>query len=149
MDLSWELPLAGPPGSATGILPLDLSSQPEVWSQRERISELRVDAILIEVVALGEQNGASEARLVIGHRPTGAAVDGSGDLTLVQVERLALAEGASAALESAPGLAAALGGALEGSGRFDLVARIEAEGPVSAVLRLSIQGSALLEVDVR
>lgn len=141
-ELTWELPVAGPPGALGVEVSMDLSQAAELWSRRDEIDDVSVARVRLQVTRLGSRNRAETMSLVVRYRPEGGTAEG--DLELVEVAEFLLTEGELVEVSPQPGLGAALRDALEGSGRFALVVSGGADQLVEASVTLSLAGTALV-----
>lgn len=144
MELAWDLRISGPPGTATAVIPMDLTEQVELWDRRDSVEQLSVETVEVVILEVGALNRAETARLRLRFRAAGAPDDGSANLPLLELDALRLIAGERVAAESATGLADAIHAALAGDGRFGLVTLLDAERPVDVRLQLFISGFVMV-----
>jgi hypothetical protein len=145
-DVSREVALTGPGGDATWNEPVDLSENDSLWSHRDALTSVSVSSVTVTVRSVGADNAAGSVQFSLALRPDGAPADGSGDLSVVKNGTLKLAAGEKFDVAGSAALDDLLMSAVQGDGRFTLVAHASASAAVDANVVVSIAGS--VEVDL-
>jgi hypothetical protein len=145
-DVTRDVSVSGPAGDASYLEPVDLSGEEALWDQRDAVQDLAVDQVEVRVLAVGSTSTATAAHVWLALRPDGAALDGSGDLVLLEGASLALVPGTSVTVAGSPEVDALLMDALTGAGRFAVVARVAVDGAVDARLGVRIAGTLSVEL---
>lgn len=143
-DARWGLAVAAPPGLVTVGVPMDLAEQPAIWTRRERVDEVKVEAVRLTVVAVGSRNRAGEMALALRYRPEGAPETGEQDVTAVEWVAVPLEEGAVVEVVAPAPLGGALLETLRGTGKFTLMVEEETSTPVEATVELALAGTAVV-----
>jgi hypothetical protein len=140
-DVSSGVALQRAEGAWTVSEPFDLSTQGDLWSQRDKVDAVSVDELLVTVLSLGPDQRASVSTVTLTLRAEGAPADGSQDLVLPSFE-LAFIPGHTARVPGSPQLDAFLLAALHGSGHFTLVASGHLDSAADVVLEFAFTGRA-------
>lgn len=144
-ELRFNVPLAAPDGGVAAILPVDLSSQVELWSQRERVRWIQPESLRLEVVDVRHRTQAESTALALSVRPEAASATGAREVAL-PAQTLPLFIGAVTEADSPAELGGFLLEILRGSGRFSLVAATCSSSPVYATVELVLAGTASVEL---
>jgi hypothetical protein len=142
--VTTSVALQGPAGSYTVSEPFNLSTQADLWSQRDKVDAVASDEVSLTVLSLGVTQRASAVILTLALRAEGAPSDGSQDLLLPPLD-LPFVPGASVSLPGSPALDAFLLEVLRGSGRFEVLASGTLAGARQCVAPTGCQKGASTE----
>jgi len=144
VDVSRQVTLESPGGAFTTTQVVDFSKEPAVWSKRDSVDAVSIDEITATVVS-AEQGQALTVSLDLVFRP-GGATDASRDLHVGVITDLPLLAGATATVHGSAALDAFLLDVLKGEGQFTAIASGALTGSASAVIEISLKGSAAVKV---
>jgi hypothetical protein len=140
-DVSSGVALQRTSGAYSVSEPFDLSTQGDLWSQRDKVDAVSVEEVLVTVLSLGPEQRASVTMITLTLHAEGAPAGGSQDLVLPPFE-LAFIPGHVSRIPGSAQLDAFLLAVLRGDGRFTLVASGNLDGAADAVLEFAIKGRA-------
>lgn len=146
IEVTRQLTLESPGGAFSAAKAVDFSAEASVWSHRDDVDAVSVDELTATVVSVGPAHQAEAVTLHLAFRPDGAPADGGQDLQVGALTSLPFVVGASVTLPGSAALDAFLLDALKGSGRFTAVASGVLAGPASAVIEITLKGSAAYKV---
>lgn len=145
IDLTREVDLTGDAGTHESVSPVSLSSEQDLWDNRDKIEALHLDRVTAEVIEVRAGNVATTADFVLFFRPDGAPEDGSGDLAVGAADGVSLADGSTFTVKGSAALDAFLKDALEGSGDFEVHVASTVDAAVDVRVAVTLEGS----VDVK
>jgi hypothetical protein len=140
-DVSSGVSLQGPEGAYAVTEAFDLSTEGDLWSQRDKVDSVSVDEVLVTVLSVGPAQRAGVSTITLSLRAGGAPADGSQDLGLPPFD-LAFIAGQTARIPGSAALDTFLLAVLRGDGRFTLVVSGNLDGAADAVLQFAIKGRA-------
>jgi hypothetical protein len=145
VDVTRQLALDSPGGAFSTSEVVDLTQEGAVWSRRNSVDAVSIDDITATVVSVEPGSQAATVSLELVLRPAGAS-DASHDLHVGALSGLSLVAGASATLHGSAALDDFLLGVLKGSGQFTALVSGSLAGPASAVIEITLKGSASVKV---
>ena len=141
-ELERVLSLTIPAGRGSWPVEVDLSGDGMLWDRRGDVDGIDVDRVRAEVADVFLGNRAASVVFELRFRGEGAPADGSEDVVVLGPSELEVRVGGAVEMPGSAGLGRLLLGALHGSGRFTAIVSGEAAEPMSARVRVAIEGSA-------